>query len=73
MGVQEWEELADRMDNATQKFDIAMLFFQISLVLGAVCVIIYDNPFLQKSLITIMLIFASIGIVFSIWGYNLSI
>ena len=73
IGVNEWEQIASKLDQATQKFDIGMLFFQISLVLGAVCVIIYDNPRLQKSFIVIMLFCAAVGIGFSVHGYFLSV
>lgn len=73
IGVNVWEQIASKLDQATQKFDIGMLFFQISLVLGAVCVIIYDNPRLQKSFIAIMLFCAAVGIGFSVHGYFLSV
>ncbi len=71
-GVKEWEQLADVYDVATKKFDIGMLFFQIAIVLGAVCIIIYDNPRLQKTFILLMLAFGVIGIGFSIYGYILA-
>jgi len=57
VGVKEWEQLADEYDTATKKFDLGMLFFQISIVLGAVCIIIYDNPKLQKAFIVLMIVF----------------
>lgn len=72
-GVKEWEMLADKYDNATKKFDYGMLFFQISIVLGAVCIIIYDNPKLQKAYITLMIIFGVIGIFMSSYGYILAL
>ncbi len=72
VGVKEWEQLADDYDNATKKFDLGMLFFQISIVLGAVCIIIYDNPKLQKTFITLMVVFGIVGIVMSIYGYMLA-
>ena len=69
IGVEEWKSLAGKYDIATQKFDFGLLFFQISIVLGAVCIIIYDNPLLQKSFILLMILFGAIGICFSIYGY----
>lgn len=72
VGVKEWEQLANDYDVATKKFDIGMLFFQISIVLGAVCIIIYDNPKLQKSFIGLMIAFGIIGILLSIYGYVLA-
>ncbi len=72
IGVKEWEILADEYDVATKKFDLGMLFFQISIVLGAVCIIIYDNPKLQKAFIILMIIFGAIGILMSSYGYSLA-
>ncbi|MFS4468097.1 DUF4337 domain-containing protein [Maribacter sp. 2210JD10-5] len=69
VGVQQWEALADEYDSATKKFDLGMLFFQISIVLGAVCIIIYDNPKLQKVFIFLMILFGCIGIIMSTYGY----
>ncbi|MDC6389520.1 DUF4337 domain-containing protein [Maribacter sp. PR1] len=72
IGINEWESLADEYDFATKKFDLGMLFFQISIVLGAVCIIIYDNPKLQKTFIVIMIISGIMGILLSIYGYSLA-
>lgn len=71
-GVKEWEQLAEKYDNATKKFDLGMLFFQICIVLGAVCIIIYDNPKLQKGFIILMIICGIIGIIMSSYGYSLA-
>lgn len=72
IGVKEWQELAATYDYATKKFDYGMLFYQICIVLGAVCIIIYDNPLLQKSLIVLMIVFGIIGSILSIYGYLLA-
>jgi len=64
--------LADEYDNATKKFDYGMLFFQTSIVLGVVCIIIYDNPKLQKAFITLMILFDVIGIFMSSYIYILA-
>lgn len=72
VGIKEWETLAEKYDVATKKFDYGMLFFQISIVLGAVCIIIYDNPKLQKTFIVLMMIFGFIGALFSVYGYSIS-
>jgi len=72
VGVKEWETLADEYDTATKKFDLGMLFFQICIVLGAVCIIIYDNPKLQKGFITLMILCGVIGIIMSLYGYSLA-
>lgn len=72
VGINEWETLTEEYDNATKKFDMGMLFFQISIVLGAVCIIIYDNPKLQKTFIILMIAFGIIGILLSSYGYSLA-
>lgn len=72
VGVREWEVLADNYDVATKKFDIGMLFFQISIVLGAVCIIIYDNPKLQRMFIKLMVVSGIIGLIMSVYGYVLA-
>ncbi len=73
VGVKEWEKKAEKLDIATNKFDIGMLFFQISLVLGAVCIVIYDNPRLQRLFTLAMISTGIIGITFSIYGYFLAL
>lgn len=72
IGIKEWEQLTDEYDIATKQFDLGMLFFQISIVLGAVCIIIYDNPKLQKIFIGIMIVSGIIGIIMSCYGYALA-
>jgi hypothetical protein len=72
VGVKEWEKQSEKLEKANNKFDIGMLFFQISLVLGAICVIIYDNPKLQRFFIGFMIVCGTSGVIFSILGYLLS-
>lgn len=72
VGVKEWERRAEQLNNATNKFDIGMLFFQISLVLGAVCIVIYDNPKLQRIFTLVMIISGLTGVIFSVYGYLLA-
>jgi hypothetical protein len=73
VGVKEWEKKAAHLNIATNKFDIGMLFFQISLVLGAVCIVIYDNPKLQRLFTYTMIGSGLVGIISSIYGYFLSL
>lgn len=42
-----------------------MLFFQMSIVLGAVCIIIYDSPKLQKTFIQLLINTGIMGIIMS--------
>jgi hypothetical protein len=72
-GVKEWEAEAQKLEFASNKFDLATMFFQIALVLGAVCIIIYDNPKLQKTFLVGMAGLCVLGIAWSVWAYYLSI
>lgn len=72
IGINEWENLTQEYDSATKKFDLGKLFFQICIVLGAVCIIIRDNKKLQKNFIALMLAFGTIGIIISVYGFTLA-
>lgn len=72
IGVKQWEQIAEEYDKATKKFDLGLLFFQICIVLGAVCIIIYDSPKLQRTFILLMIIFGAIGVLLSCYGYLLA-
>jgi hypothetical protein len=72
VGVKQWEAQIEKLDKACNQFDKGLLFFQISLVLGAVCVIIYDNPVLQRAFIVLMIIFGSTGVGLSLYGFFLA-
>jgi len=72
VGINEWEKLTQEYETATQKFDLGKLLFQICIVLGAVCIIIRDNEKLQKNYIVLMLVFGTIGILISAYGFILA-
>lgn len=72
IGINEWEKLTQKYDTATQKLDLGKLLFQISIVLGALCIIIHDNKKLQKNFIALMLVFGTIGIIISVYGLILA-
>ncbi|MCK0190107.1 DUF4337 domain-containing protein [Arenibacter sp. F20364] len=72
VGINQWEELTQNYETATHKFDLGKLLFQICIVLGAVCIIIRDNKKLQKNFIVLMLVFGTIGILISVYGFILA-
>lgn len=72
IGVNEWEKLTRQYDNATQKFDLGKLFFQICIVLSMVCIIIRNNRKIQRNFIGLTLIFGTMGIIISIYGFIMS-
>jgi len=72
VGINEWEKLTQDYKSATQKFDMGKLFFQICIVLGAVCIIVHENKKLQKNFIYLMAIFGAIGIISSTYGFLLA-
>ena len=73
VGVKEWEVTAARLNRAESQFDVSTLFFQVCLVLGAVCVIIYDNPRMQKAFVAGMIGCGAVGVAFAAYGYLLSL
>jgi hypothetical protein len=73
IGVKEWEKISAKLSHAASKFDLSKLLLHICLVLGAVSIIIMDNPPLQKSLLGGMITTGILGIIISLWGYTLSI
>jgi hypothetical protein len=72
VGVKEWEVTAARLNRAEAKFDMSTFFFQVCLVLGAVCVIIYDNPKLQRAFVFGMIGCGVLGMALATYGYLLS-
>lgn len=69
IGMNEWEKLTREFDNARQKFDLAKLLFQICMVLSAVCIIIRNNEEIQKMFIGFTLVFGTLGIIISVYGF----
>lgn len=72
IGINEWEQLTQDYDSATQKMDLGKLLFQICIVLGAVCIVIRENKKLQKNFISLMVIFGAIGILISVYGFTIA-
>lgn len=73
VGVKEWEKLAAKLDHASFYLDIGQVLFQISIVLGAVCIIIHDNVKLQKIFVYGMIVLTCFGIGLSVLGYQMSL
>jgi hypothetical protein len=71
IGVKEWEIKSAKLETAISKFDLSQLFFQICLVIGATCIVIYDNPRLQNLLLKIMIFFGVVGVGFALYGWIL--
>lgn len=69
-GAKELEKALITLGKAGDRFDIATLFFQISLVVGAVGLII-KSPTTKKTLLLTMITLGSIGIIASTLGYHL--
>ncbi|WP_411032007.1 DUF4337 family protein [Spongiimicrobium sp. 3-5] len=68
VGLREWEVLTTGYERAVRKFGLGIVFFQICIVLGAVCLIITDSPKLQRGFIFSMICFGLIGV--AIFGYG---
>lgn len=72
IGVREWESITDQYEKATQKFDLGMLFFQISIVLGAIGIMLHRNPIMQNMFILLVIICGLLGAVIALYGYSLA-
>ncbi|MGB5821526.1 MAG: DUF4337 domain-containing protein [Saonia sp.] len=72
VGLREWELLITDYEIAIKKFNLGAIFFQICIVLGAVCLILYSNPKLQKVFVFLMICFGTIGLAISGYGLALS-
>ncbi|PCE62422.1 DUF4337 family protein [Sediminicola luteus] len=71
IGINEWEESTRKYDQAINKIDVSILLFQIGIILGAVCIITYGNPKIQRLLLMSLTVFGVLGVVYAIIGYSL--
>lgn len=72
VGFKEYEKLIEKYEIAESKFDLSKLFFQICLVLGAICVLLNDSPKIQRYYVFMMIGMGTIGCGFGFWGYLLA-
>ena len=61
-GALEWQAEADRLGHAGDQFDLAVLFFQVSLVLGAVSLVL-SQPKLRSLFYGLMVFLGTVGTV----------
>jgi hypothetical protein len=67
IGAEEWEALANDLDNVGDVFDLATLFLEICLVLGAISLVI-DQWKLKKVFFTSMIVLGLVGFVIGIFA-----
>lgn len=70
-GLKEWQKLSSEHSIASKKFDLALFFFQISIMLGVVCIIIRDNLSLQKIFTFLMITAGVLATFIAVYGYTL--
>ena len=70
-GINQWESTTIKYDQAINRFDISILFFQVGIILGAVCIITYGHTNIQKALLICMFLFGILGICIALNGYML--
>ncbi|MFC4097057.1 DUF4337 family protein [Euzebyella saccharophila] len=73
IGLREWREKAKTLKETVGKINMGILFLQISVVFGVVCLIIQENPKLQQTFTWLMIGSGFIGIALSLYGYILSL
>lgn len=69
IGGKEWESKASALGDAGDRFDLATLFLQICLVLGAISLVIQHDR-MRSLFFTGMIILGIIGLVFSALAYH---
>jgi hypothetical protein len=71
VGAKELEERQEKLSESGDKFDIATLFLQISLVLGAIG-LIAKNPGVRLYFLAGLVSLGIIGSIFCVWAYRLA-
>lgn len=73
VGLREWREISRNLKDTVGKINLGILFLQISVVFGVICLIINDNAKLQNTFTWFMMASGAIGIFISLYGYALSL
>ncbi|HOV85239.1 MAG TPA: DUF4337 domain-containing protein [Syntrophobacteraceae bacterium] len=71
VGAKEWEAKLSVLGQAGDKFDLALLFLQVSLVIGAVSLVLQENR-LRWLFYGTMSTLGILGLVFSVWAFFLA-
>lgn len=67
-GAEEWETQVDQLALAGDKFDLAILFMQMCLLMGAID-FLSRNKTNRQLFFTLMIIFGILGSIYGLWGY----
>jgi hypothetical protein len=67
-GAEEWADIAEKLGKAGDLFDMATLFLQLCIVLGAVGLVLQDMK-TRKFFVGMMLFFGLVGAVYTIFAY----
>lgn len=70
IGAKEIEASLSMLSRAGDKFDLASLFYQLCLVMGAIGLVV-KQPALQQKFLTVMVALGSIGIGFTTWAFSI--
>jgi hypothetical protein len=68
IGVKDWEDDIEKLSNACDYFDMANLFLQISLVMGAIC-LISPSETGKKAFFYIMIGLGIVGTIYTAYGF----
>lgn len=71
-GAKELEVSLNRLSRAGDKFDLASLFYQLCLVMGAIALVLKKET-LQIKFLNLMISLGSLGVGFSIWAMSLAL
>ncbi|EIJ41669.1 hypothetical protein BegalDRAFT_0758 [Beggiatoa alba B18LD] len=71
IGAKQWETQSRVLNLAGDKFDAATLFLQLCLVMGALSLLL-KAPKLKHFFFSMMVVFGSLGGVFSAWAFSIA-
>ena len=71
IGAQEWAAKASKLEIACDTFDLAVLFLQVCLVMGAISLVIKQDN-LKKIFLFVMLTLGAIGIIYGAYAFTLT-
>ena len=72
VGAQEWEKKLELLSIAGDRFDLATLFLQLCLVIGAISLVLREKKTVQN-FYRVMIALGILGAVFSVYGYFIAL
>jgi hypothetical protein len=71
IGADEWQEKSEKLAGACDTFELALLFMQVCMVIGAISLVIKQDG-LKKTFLIIMIVLGIIGIIYGVHAFMLA-